>query len=266
MKIPGLRALRQARGLSQDALATHAGVHRTTVIRLEEGQEGQARTITKLLAALGIPRRQLTRDWFPPEPAAPGTRLCISCRRRFALRYRKQIYCSPTCRHRAYRARKALGGEAVSWKTRPCAQCQRWIGRKHRHAIYCSSPCRQQAYRERKALGQARGEEPAQAASEQRGASMPSLGMPNRSMPSPKVTDYARVVLQHLAQGGRLTYLDGLGARLWLPGPERRRVRRAAFHRLKQQGLIAQVEQIGEVHIYEISEAGRFVARGARPE
>lgn len=55
-----LKALREDRSLSTRELAEMSGVHRYTIIRLENEQTGaQPRTIRKLAAALGVAPREL---------------------------------------------------------------------------------------------------------------------------------------------------------------------------------------------------------------
>jgi len=57
-----LKALREDRSLSTRELAEMSGVHRHTIIRLENEQTGaQPRTIRKLAAALGVEPRELRR-------------------------------------------------------------------------------------------------------------------------------------------------------------------------------------------------------------
>ena len=57
-----LKELREDRALSQGELAKAAGVHRHTVLRLENDQGGaQPRTIRKLAAALGVEPKEIRR-------------------------------------------------------------------------------------------------------------------------------------------------------------------------------------------------------------
>ena len=105
MKTPRLRAFRWARGLSQDALAELAGVHRVTVSRLETGHDGFRPTIQKLAAALGVPREHLVGA----AADSPTTRACPQCYRPFAPLDNRAVYCSSACRQLAYRERKARG-------------------------------------------------------------------------------------------------------------------------------------------------------------
>ena len=57
-----LRELREDRALSMGELAQRAGVHRHTILRLENDQGGaQPRTVRKLAAALGVEPRELRR-------------------------------------------------------------------------------------------------------------------------------------------------------------------------------------------------------------
>lgn len=55
-----LRATRKARGWTQDELADAAGVHRTTIIRWENGGGGfEPDTLAKVADTLAIPREQV---------------------------------------------------------------------------------------------------------------------------------------------------------------------------------------------------------------
>lgn len=55
-----LRAARQSRGLSQEALGELCGLHRTEVSLLErEGRDPRLGTIVKLADALGVPAADL---------------------------------------------------------------------------------------------------------------------------------------------------------------------------------------------------------------
>lgn len=63
-----LRALRQARGLSQEAFADLAGVHRTFVGHLERGQnQPTLDTIVRFATALEVPLMDLL-DGIGPQP------------------------------------------------------------------------------------------------------------------------------------------------------------------------------------------------------
>jgi transcriptional regulator with XRE-family HTH domain len=64
-----IRRLRVGRGLSQEALATDAGVDRTYVSRLERGLENPTIAVIERLAkALSYD----LRDFFDPKPVAHG--------------------------------------------------------------------------------------------------------------------------------------------------------------------------------------------------
>jgi transcriptional regulator with XRE-family HTH domain len=68
-----LRRVRQARGLSQEALADLAGIHRTEASLLERGgREPELGTLLKLAAALDAPVAALCEgiEWQPPERGA----------------------------------------------------------------------------------------------------------------------------------------------------------------------------------------------------
>jgi transcriptional regulator with XRE-family HTH domain len=55
-----LRSLRQAKGLSQEAFAEEAGLHRTYVSDLERGARNPSLTVVdKLARALGVPAGRL---------------------------------------------------------------------------------------------------------------------------------------------------------------------------------------------------------------
>src|SRR5688572_13273944 len=104
MKTPQLRAIRQAQGMSQLALARRAGVHRTIISRLEHGRDSFRPTVQKLAAALAIAPAQ-----FVLEGASASTRVCAQCQRPFESTYAHAVYCSDRCRQRAHRQRKARG-------------------------------------------------------------------------------------------------------------------------------------------------------------
>ncbi len=65
-----LRRIREGRGLSQEALADLAGIHRTEASLLERaGREPRIGTLVKLAAALEVPMADLIEgiDWRPSE-------------------------------------------------------------------------------------------------------------------------------------------------------------------------------------------------------
>jgi DNA-binding XRE family transcriptional regulator len=63
----GLRELRAEQVLSQQDLATRAGVSKTTVVQIEAGRiRPHPSTVRKLAAALGLPAREL-RDQLRQE-------------------------------------------------------------------------------------------------------------------------------------------------------------------------------------------------------
>jgi transcriptional regulator with XRE-family HTH domain len=64
--VPGLRAVRHARALSQEDLAARAGVGRKTVMRGEGGKEIRLSSVRRLAAALGVTPRRLQQ----PPPAS----------------------------------------------------------------------------------------------------------------------------------------------------------------------------------------------------
>jgi transcriptional regulator with XRE-family HTH domain len=68
--VPGLAGVRRWRLLTQQELAEAAGVHFTTVWRLEHGHEASARTVRKLARALKVSPYDLTET----DPARPPTR------------------------------------------------------------------------------------------------------------------------------------------------------------------------------------------------
>ena len=53
-QVPQLAALRRAQVLTQEELATRAGVQKKTVHRLERGGQANAKTVRKLAPALGV--------------------------------------------------------------------------------------------------------------------------------------------------------------------------------------------------------------------
>jgi transcriptional regulator with XRE-family HTH domain len=62
---PSLRYLRTSRALTQAELAERAGVRRSTIARLEGGQEARMRTLSRLARALGVAPAALMQP--PPE-------------------------------------------------------------------------------------------------------------------------------------------------------------------------------------------------------
>ena len=65
-----LRRIREDRGLSQEALAEHCGIHRTEASLLDRGQrEPGLGTLVKLADALEVPVAVLCEgiEWQPPE-------------------------------------------------------------------------------------------------------------------------------------------------------------------------------------------------------
>lgn len=67
-----IRDLREAKGWSQEVLATAAGVHRTHVSLIENAKrEVQLDTVEKLADALGVAARDLFPPDAPPASAAP---------------------------------------------------------------------------------------------------------------------------------------------------------------------------------------------------
>ena len=79
--------------------------------------------------------------------AAPVSRPCAFCSKRFKPRTTRQVYCSDKCRERAkYIAARKSEPE----KDRRCVWCGVRIGEEIRsHAKFCSSKCRQEAFRQR---------------------------------------------------------------------------------------------------------------------
>ncbi len=66
--LPGLRELRQSRGLSQQDLGRLAKVAPGTVYRLENGLRGAyPTTVRKLASALRVPPAELVREHRPPD-------------------------------------------------------------------------------------------------------------------------------------------------------------------------------------------------------
>jgi transcriptional regulator with XRE-family HTH domain len=59
MKVPALRAAREANTLSQAELAERSNVDKSTIVRLEAGGDAQPRTIRKLAEALAVTPDQL---------------------------------------------------------------------------------------------------------------------------------------------------------------------------------------------------------------
>lgn len=54
VKLTRLRAVRERKALTQDELATLAGVSRQTVVKIEGGLEPRLPTVRKLAKALGV--------------------------------------------------------------------------------------------------------------------------------------------------------------------------------------------------------------------
>lgn len=68
-----LRRIREDRGLSQEALAEHADIHRTEAGLLERGgREPEMGTMLKLAAALEVPLDEFVKgiEWQIPEQAS----------------------------------------------------------------------------------------------------------------------------------------------------------------------------------------------------
>ncbi len=65
-----VRRLREARGLSQNALAKRAGISQTAVWGIEEGRrrDPNVSTVAALAAALGVAMEHLLLDDGPPKP------------------------------------------------------------------------------------------------------------------------------------------------------------------------------------------------------
>lgn len=68
-----LRALRKARGLTQQDAATRAGLARTTVLEAEKGDNATLLTIIRLLRAYG--RLAALQDFIPAPELSPMARL-----------------------------------------------------------------------------------------------------------------------------------------------------------------------------------------------
>jgi transcriptional regulator with XRE-family HTH domain len=71
-----LRRIRESRGLSQEALADVAGIHRTEAGLLERGKrEPEMGTLVKLADALEVPIGDLFEgvEWRPPEGSSGGS-------------------------------------------------------------------------------------------------------------------------------------------------------------------------------------------------
>jgi len=67
----GLRELRAEHVLSQQDLATRAGVSKTTIVHIETGRiRPHPSTVRKLAAALGVPSRVVMEQVRPPMDAA----------------------------------------------------------------------------------------------------------------------------------------------------------------------------------------------------
>ncbi len=71
LPVPSLARLRKQAGMSQSALAEHAGVGRNTISRLEHGANAHYGTIDKLVEALGTTRMRLLK---PPRQVKQRTR------------------------------------------------------------------------------------------------------------------------------------------------------------------------------------------------
>jgi transcriptional regulator with XRE-family HTH domain len=105
MKLPCLRLLREACGLSQLALAELSGVSRRTVLRLEAGGEGNLETALKLAGAFGVQWTDLARVPTAEDAEVRAHWSCVQCGQPFALKGRPARYCSNACRERAFRRR-----------------------------------------------------------------------------------------------------------------------------------------------------------------
>ena len=71
--LPSLRPVRQSGGLTQRELAGLAGVSRSSIYRLENGQRGAYPvTVRKLARALGVSPVELTRGRRPAKDYAEG--------------------------------------------------------------------------------------------------------------------------------------------------------------------------------------------------
>jgi transcriptional regulator with XRE-family HTH domain len=58
-RLPRVKAIREAKFLSQSDLARDAGVSRTTVVRVESGEDATFSTARKLAKALGVEPQEL---------------------------------------------------------------------------------------------------------------------------------------------------------------------------------------------------------------
>ena len=66
-----LKRLREAKGWSQEAMAHHAGLHRTYVSGVERGVRNPTVTVLdKLAIALAAPLAELVLEEAPPAPPA----------------------------------------------------------------------------------------------------------------------------------------------------------------------------------------------------
>lgn len=73
--LPGLRAAREAKLLTQVELAAASGVNRSTVTDLERGvRRAQFRTIKQLAAALDVTPQELMVAPAPPASSGNGSR------------------------------------------------------------------------------------------------------------------------------------------------------------------------------------------------
>ena len=62
-RLPRLKHIRETqRALTQGELAKKAGVARTTIVRIEAGEDATVRTLRKLAQALAVEPRELTAD------------------------------------------------------------------------------------------------------------------------------------------------------------------------------------------------------------
>lgn len=93
-------------------------------------------------------------------------RFCCQCGRQYEAWRKDAMYCSSTCRSRAFRAthpkpirtsdqrRKMRETKLQMVELVKCCQCNvTWLGTPYnRHKMYCSRACQQRAYRERLAV------------------------------------------------------------------------------------------------------------------
>ncbi|HLW01602.1 MAG TPA: helix-turn-helix transcriptional regulator [Ktedonobacterales bacterium] len=71
--VPQLEVFRKRAGLSQEELATRAGLTRTTITRLEQGGIARYQTIDKLAKALKTTRERLIRETRMKNPTTPSS-------------------------------------------------------------------------------------------------------------------------------------------------------------------------------------------------